>query len=314
MFYSSESNLHENIPAIEGFFTDTLIKGYLKTAHGQLHYAYAVPEKANTAIVISSGRLEGLDKYKELLWELHNNNIATFIVDHQGQGRSYRGLKNPHKGYVKNFDDYAHDFAFFNKHIVDKYWQSKKILLAHSMGGAIACDYLARFEHSYSGVFLSAPMFDIYTKGTPKSLAKLVAKSASLFGLSACYALGQGDYHVDDFSINALTSSAVRYAYFRDVYQKEPGLQLGGVTYGWLNAAFSFIAKVDNLDVAIPLFIASAEQDVVVNNYAQHKIVNRLNLATLHTFSNAKHELLFEQDIIRRKVLKQLYEFCTALP
>ena len=31
------------------------------------------------------------------------------------------------------------------------------------MGSAIAVDYLANFENSYKGVFLSAPMFDIFT-------------------------------------------------------------------------------------------------------------------------------------------------------
>lgn len=314
MFYSSEENLKDNLVAIEDFFTHTLIKDYLPTENGQLYCAYTVPTGAIMAIVISSGRIEGLDKYKELLWELYNNNIAVFIVDHQGQGRSYRGLQNPHKGFVKNFNDYAADLALFNTKIVDEHWQGKKVLLGHSMGGAIAYDYLARFKHSYSGVFLSAPMFDIYTKGTPKPLAKLAAKVASLFGFSGCYAFGQGDYVADDFTINTLTSSAARYAYFRDVYQLLPSLQLGGVTYGWLNAAFAFIDKVDSLNIDIPLFIASAERDVVVDNQAQHKIAKRLTQAKLQTFSTAKHELFFEQDTIRRELLNQLYAFCTELP
>ncbi|MGO2010245.1 MAG: alpha/beta fold hydrolase [Pseudoalteromonas sp.] len=313
MFYSNEANLKNNISTIDDFFTDTLAKHYLATSHGQLYYAYAIPSNASTAIIISSGRIEGLDKYKELLWELYNNNIAVFIVDHQGQGRSYRGLKNPHKGFVKDFNDYAADLALFNIKVVDKHWQGKKVLLGHSMGGAIAYDYLARFEHNYNGLFLSAPMFDIYTKGTPKPLAKLAAKVASSVGLSGCYAFGQGDYHADDFAINTLTSSAARYAYFRDVYQQAPSLKLGGVTYGWLNAAFTFISKVDSLNVDIPLFIASAEQDVVVDNQAQHKIVKRLTQTKLKTYSAAKHELLFEQDNVRRKVLSQLYAFCTGL-
>ena len=95
------------------FIKTTLVKAYLNTPNGQLFYAHAQPDKAHVAIVISSGRIEGLDKYKELLWELYTNNFAVFIVDHQGQGRSYRYLKNKHKGYVNNFGDYSADLNLF---------------------------------------------------------------------------------------------------------------------------------------------------------------------------------------------------------
>ncbi|MGO2331370.1 MAG: alpha/beta fold hydrolase [Pseudoalteromonas nigrifaciens] len=309
MFYSSENELIDNQPSINDFYNNTLVKAYLNTPAGQLFYAYAKPEQAHTAIVISSGRIEGLDKYKELLWELYTNNFAVFIVDHQGQGRSYRHLANKHKGYVKCFTDYRHDLHLFNQQIVDNHWQGKKILLGHSMGGAIAFDYLAHFENNFSGLFLSAPMFDIHTKNTPKPLAKLIANAAVFFGFSQSYALGQNDYSPEEFALNSLTSSQVRYKNFRQTYQ-DPLLQLGGVTYGWLQAAFTFIASVDKLSINIPLFIASAERDEVVDNAAQYKLANRHNQAIIKSFAGAKHELLFERDEIRQPLLTSLYQFC----
>ena len=313
MFYSSERELKSNQITINNFYKNTLIKAYLDTPNGQLFYAYAIPDKAKTAIVISSGRLEGLDKYKELLWELYNNNFAIFIVDHQGQGRSYRHLLNKHKGHVNEFKDYSADLNLFNKQIVDTYWPGKKILVSHSMGGAIAFDYLAHFEHNFSGAFLSAPMLDIYTKNTPKPLAKLIASTATLLGQKDNYALGQTDYIPDEFATNVLTSSPVRYELFRQTYQEEPLLQLGGVTYGWLNATFAFITSVDNLSVTIPLYIASAQNDEVVDNNAQYKLANRHANTVLKSFEGAKHELFFERDEIRQPLLKSLYQFCESV-
>ncbi|WP_289169948.1 alpha/beta fold hydrolase [uncultured Pseudoalteromonas sp.] len=312
MFYSTESALESNQARINHFYENVLNKNYFNASEGKLFFAYAVPETANTAIVISSGRIEGLEKYKELLWELYTNNYAVFIADHQGQGRSYRPLKNKHKGYVKRFSDYSADLDLFNQHIVNKHWQGKKILLAHSMGGAIAYDYFANYPHTFSGAFLSAPMLDIYTKGIPKPVAKFIASAATKLGFGYSYALGQNDYNPEEFALNTLTSSQVRYNLFRLTYQQQPLLQLGGVTYGWLNASFAFMSAVDTHTINLPIFIASAQNDEVVDNNAQQKLVNRLPNAELKSFAGAKHELLFERDEIRKPVLMRLYQFCSS--
>ncbi|MCF7519950.1 alpha/beta fold hydrolase [Pseudoalteromonas sp. L21] len=313
MFYSDEANLTNNTTKINTFFSEQLQQDFLTTRYGTLYYGFAIPQQATTAIIISSGRIESLFKYKELLWELYQNGYAVFIVDHQGQGRSYRLLKNTHKGYVNRFSDYADDFATFNEKVVQTHWQGKQVLLGHSMGCAIAYDFLSRYQHTFSGAFLSAPMFDIYTKGTPKPLAKLAAKIASLIGLGRSYAFGQNNYLPVDFTVNELTSSEVRYKQFRELYLAEPDLQLGGVTYGWLNASFDFIATLVDRKVSIPLFIASAEQDTVVDNAAQFALTHRQKKARLKSYPHARHELLFERDEIRHTVLTDFYQFCDSL-
>jgi len=313
MFYSSESDLKSNQSAINHFYENTLVKSYLTTPCGKLFYAYAKPNNAQAAIVISSGRVEGLEKYKELLWELYNNNYAVFIIDHQGQGRSYRHLKNKHKGYVKSFNNYIFDLKKFNLQVVDIHWQGKKILLGHSMGAAIAFNYLASIEHNFNGGFLSAPMFDIHTPNIPRLIIKLITNTARLFGFQYSYAFGQKNYLPIEFSKNTLTSSKIRYSLFKQAYQQEPTLQLGGVTYGWLYAAFRFMSSIKQLSVSIPLYIASAKNDKVVDNNAQYQIANSHSNITLESFANADHELLFERDEIRKPVLKSFYTFCEKI-
>ncbi|MEL0632216.1 alpha/beta fold hydrolase [Pseudoalteromonas carrageenovora] len=313
MFYSSEAQLESNQEAINVFYTSYLTKSYLDTPAGKLFYAYAIPDNAATAVVISTGRVEGLEKYKELIWELYCNNFAVFIMDHQGQGRSYRHLKNKHKGFVKHYNNYSSDLNNFDLQIVSKHWQGKKVMLAHSMGSAIAIDYLAKFENSYKGVFLSAPMFDIFTKDVPKIPTQFIVKLATLLGLHSFYAFGQGNYNPIPFTENVLTSSEERYTYFRQTYKLEPNIQLGGVTFGWLAATIAFLKSIDKLNVPIPLFIASAASDTVVNNKAQYSFAKRHAHATIENFEDAKHELLFERDEIRKPLLTNFYQFCESV-
>ena len=56
-------------------------------------YAYCIPEQAKHSVLISSGRIESLLKYKEVIYELYRNGFAVFVLDHRGQGLSGRMTK-----------------------------------------------------------------------------------------------------------------------------------------------------------------------------------------------------------------------------
>jgi lysophospholipase len=85
------------------------------------------------------------------------------------------------------------------------------------------------------------------------------------------------------------------------------------VTYGWLHTVFSFIKALDKLSITTPLFIASAENDEVVDNQAQHKLASRHKNTLIKQFKGAKHELFFERDDIRQSLLTSLYKFCESV-
>ena len=84
------------------------------------------------------------------------------------------------------------------------------------------------------------------------------------------------------------------------------------MTYGWLNTVFSFIKALDKLSITTPLFIASAENDEVVDNQAQYKLASRHKNTLIKQFKGAKHELFFERDEIRKPLLNSLYKFCES--
>ena len=311
-FYSYSAQLAQHHSDIEQHWQRSE-QGYLNAPSGRLFYAYHIPPATKYSVVLVNGRIESAWKYQELLWELSKNNIAVFTFDHIGQGLSERQLKNPQIGYINKFTDYADDLNAFIDNIVTPNQQGPLFILAHSMGAAISCDFLSRYKHSICGAFLSAPMLDIFTHNTPYPVAKCAAKIACSLGLSKRYAFGQQDYEFVPFEENKLTQCHTRYQRFRSLYQSEAELRLGGVSFGWLNQAFNFISKVPKLKIHTPLMIASAGQDEVVNSQAQINFVASTPSARLHTYQDAKHELLCEKDSIRHAVLESFYQFCDDL-
>lgn len=311
-FFSHSNQLAQHQVAIEQHW-QSCQQGYFNATHGKLFYTYHIPRAAKYSIILVNGRIESAWKYQELFWELAKNNIAVFSYDHIGQGLSPRLVANSHIGFVPKFSDYAQDLHYFIEQIVKPNRVGENVILGHSMGAAISYDYLAHYSHDINGAFLSAPMFDILTHSIPYSAAKGIAYIGCAFGLGKRYALGQTDYSPAAFSHNMLTQCAIRYQRFRTLYQNEPELQLGGVSYNWLSQVFQFINRVKTLKVSTPIQIASAQNDTIVNNQAQRDIAQQNHNVTLRSYAGARHELLCEKDVIRQAVLSHMYQFYETL-
>ncbi|TMP43576.1 alpha/beta hydrolase [Pseudoalteromonas citrea] len=311
-FYSHSKHLVQHQKEIEQHW-QSCRQGYFSAKSGKLFYAYHVPQAAKYSIVLINGRIESVWKYQELLWELAKNNIAVFSYDHIGQGLSPRTLTNPHIGHVHRFNDYTDDLHCFMQNIVEPNAVGTTFMLAHSMGAAISYDYLANYPHAVSGAFLSAPMFDIQTHDVPYWLAKIIARLGSMLGFAKLYAFGQGDYEPPEFWDNKLTQCATRYQRFRTLYQNEAELRLGGVSFNWLSETFNIITKLPTFTPNIPIHIASAENDLIVNNQAQTDMAKLHHNISISHYANARHELLCEIDDTRHAVLSQMYHFYDAL-
>jgi lysophospholipase len=155
-------------------------------------------------------------------------------------------------------------------------------------------------------------MLGINTAPFPNKVALWVARSACRLGFSQRYALGQASYAEKPFSENELTNSAERYTHFRALYANQAHLQLGGVSFAWLQAALNWTFLLPELLNPVPIHIALAEQDSIVDNLATKKWAQQQNNIGISEFPMAKHELLNEIDSIRHPLMQQLYEFCDS--
>lgn len=321
---SRESNFSQFVAEhLEPFWQAQAQPGFFVNAQGlDIHYVRVTCESPRATIVISPGRVEGYLKYKELAYDFVQLGYQVFIIDHQGQGLSSRRLANRHKGYVSDFNDYVIDLALFVDDIVKPQMIGKLHLVCHSMGGAIGLRFIQQFPDVFHSALFSSPMWGFISGNVPQKLARKVVKTGNklsdTFGRDSAYFFGGKDYYRKPFVNNELTNSQSRYEYFRDVYDQHPELQLGGITYGWLQASIDAldIAQAELDKVSIPLMVLQAEHDPVVDNAAQTLFCQKLSMLNakqyagiLNVIPGCLHEIFIESDDKRRVALDLIVKF-----
>ena len=284
----------------------------------RLHWCFYKVSDSAPLIVISPGRIEAAVKYQEVLWELAQAGISCAIIDHRGQGASQRLTANPHQGHVEHFSDFIADFEAFNSAVERVFNKAcKRWLVGHSMGGTIASLYLQKRTHNYDQLILSSPMFSINTAGIPVSFAKSIAAAGAwlnrrLMPDTPWYFFGMTDYKPIEFSKNELTHSENRYRVFREVYQQQPEVQLGGPTFNWLHQALLACDKASagSLSISSPVTLFQAGGDSVVTAKGQNRFVHN-NHAEKVVIAGAKHELLMESDRYRQPLINKMLSIQT---
>jgi len=289
----------------------------------RLHYSYYLVESARHALVLSTGRVEMSVKYIELMQDFIAAGYSVFILDHRGQGLSERLQPDLHLGYVADFCDYADDFDTFVRQVVQPCGHQQHLLLAHSMGAAIACQYLQRYRHPFNAAIFCSPMFGIRTGALPTALTSRLVSGYSwlrskLNVTNLQYFPGQTPYSDLPFSDNHLTHSEYRYQWLRKLYQQYPATQLGGVSWAWLTEAIRAIKWIQQHahEFNVPLLMLQAAEDKIVCNKAQLRWFNRLPLPLYkqrEQLSGANHEIWMEQDSIRQQAIAAVNQFLAGL-
>jgi lysophospholipase len=281
----------------------------LKTPDGaHLRYGIFRSEGAvrRGTMLLLTGRSEFLEKYAEVILDLNHRGWDVFGFDWRGQGLSARMLPNRHKGHIRDYGVYIGDLDLFLRRVVIPDAARPLAGLAHSMGAHILVRYLAHQDRLFRRVVLTAPMIDIYTNIFPVAFARLLARAATRLGRSHAYALGEGDYRppsLHTFRKNRLTTDYERYMSIHRRIERNPGLALGGVTYGWLQATFESIdamaAPGFGRSIRTPVLMVSSGDDQVVPAGPQLTLCRGLEDCHFVSISGARHEILMEQDQYR---------------
>ncbi|MGL1957541.1 MAG: alpha/beta fold hydrolase [Colwellia sp.] len=315
-FISSEHFLENGgVEQIDCFWNTGQFSSFTSKDNLKINYARFINDKSKPCILISPGRVESYIKYKELVFCLMKNGYNILILDHRGQGFSERILLDSHKGHVDKFNDYVADLEYFATVILPKYSTGKRFLLAHSMGAAISILMLIKKSNTFTSAILLAPMVGIKTGLMPVWLAIGISKLSKTFecfaSVSSKFAFGQKRYLSKRFEVNKLSQSRIRYKTFRDIYDKYPEVQIGGITFNWFYQASCAIKRIlqQSHRVSIPVLVIQAGADRIVNNSNQVKLCKKLNQgnslspSTPYRIDGAFHELLMESDLYRDKAI-----------
>src|SRR6478735_11519415 len=173
---------------------DDVVTGTIRTPDGvDLRFArWAPPPGRKGTVCIFTGRAECIEKYFETVRDLRARGFAVAIIDWRGQGLSQRQLRDPRKGYVRDFTDYETDVETFVREVVMPDCPPPHFALAHSMGGAVLLRVAARGKRWFDRIVLSAPMINLPGRITSLPVRALL-KVMRLSGQGGRYVIGGTD-------------------------------------------------------------------------------------------------------------------------
>ena len=267
---------------------------------------------ARGTIVFLNGRADFLEKYLESYAAFLDWGYAVASLDWRGQGMSGRLADHPHKGHQESFDTLVGDLAGWVEDL-RRDMPGPLHLVAHSMGGHIGLRYLAEHPGAIRRAVLLAPMLVIRTGGIPIPVARQLARWMTGRGRGGDFALTQKPHGAQALSPvrqAALTGDNERFADEIWWVERNPALALGGVTWGWLDAAFRSLDRLAAPGylqrVETPVLMLMPENEQVVDPAAARRAAARLPHCLLKVVPGGRHELLRDVDAVRNAALAEI--------
>lgn len=289
----------------------------VRTADGlDLRALFWRPEGVGRSIAIVPGRGEFIERYAETVADLLDRGVAVAVLDMRGHGLSPRLPGAPLEHHLDDFAPMVEDVRRFLAAMADAGMPGPFGLLAHSMGAHVTLRLLHDRPGIVARALLVAPMTAIRFRFPPAFCLRLLAAAMCRLGRGKAWAPGQAKRHLPAARARAfsfLTSDPGRYADEAWQLAENPALALGGVSWGWLDAAFrsSALLTKPGYPEAIPtpvLFVLGGA-DRVVDNAATRALAARMPAAETVDIEGARHEILRERDDLRDRLFAHLDRF-----
>lgn len=296
---------------------DNAAAGFLTAGDGKkIRFARFAPtgRPDKGTVVLLQGRNECIEKYFETIRDLSAKGFGVATFDWRGQGGSDRLLRDPERGYVKSFRDYAADLEQVFEEVVLPDCRGPYFILAHSTGALVALLAAASMVNRVQRMVLLTPFLGIPGQRFSMKGIRFITTLLTLLGLGRAYAAwGPRAKRPAPFEANDLTSDAKRYRRNMAIGEAWPQLTLGGPTVRWLRAASAAAVAVGKPEfvtsLRVPTLIVAAGADTVVSTRAIAAYARHLRLSSLLVIDGARHELLQEADLYREQVLAAFHAF-----
>lgn len=262
-------------------------------------------------VFISPGRSEPIEKYYELIGDLHERGFAVVAHDWRGQGLSARLLPDRLKCHARSADEFVDDFKSLLDSFEDrapKPW----LMIGHSMGGAINLKTLLDGETRIAGAILTAPMLRVKTGGPSLWAARFKANWKVNHGHASDYVPELFDDPFENtFEKDALTHDQRRYEIWQEHMFACPHLAVGSPTWGWVDFAIKLgdIILRDKAKLMkklkTPITIINATADSLINSKPTKQLSKKIKGIRVVDISGAEHELWSEADEYRNQALAE---------
>ena len=279
----------------------------------QHHLCKSKKKSDKEVTLLIQGRNEFMGMYSHIIpFFLHEIKTDLFMFDLRGQGHS-SGIP----AHINSFQEYLHDL----KAIVEtlRTFYSKVHIVSHSTGGLISGLFVGLWPASLgegATVFFGSPFFGLKSSGAQQfllntKLRQVINTYDTIFRLFPDLRMKRFEFSpTPSFKENSLTTDHFFYESF-----DEHSLKCGPPTWCWLNQCMKAQIATRNLahTIKLPIFMALAEQDSVVNNHANYhfflKGKRHKRPWVLKRFRGMKHSLFLSPKKTRERLLNMIKDF-----
>ena len=293
-----QAHYNEGMQAIENELSKIRQDQELQTPDGAKLFVSCFPvENAKGTVMILHGFTENAYKFQEVIHGFVTDEWSVVAYDQRGHGRSFRDSKTiPTTVYIDRFETYIEDFKLVYDRFVAKA-PGKKILFAHSMGGAVALLALENTDKVFDKAVLSSPMVAPATGGVPLWAGRLCCYLFFLIGKAKERIFFSAPY----------TDTRISRPPAPPAPSGLPGtMMLNSTTrtsnpsYRWtlesMNVTKKILKKSAPESIQIPVRIYSAELDNTVLIDPQKEAASRIPKGEFIPVKAAKHEIYRSTD------------------
>ncbi len=319
-FIGEEDFLPTMNSANKSWRDNNVVNATFTTSGGiKLNYYKAVNKDAKAVIVIVHGYCEFWGKYHEYVWYLWQAGYTVYFLEQRGHGYSEGKLPEHDVVYIDKFDTYVKDLQEFIQNVVKQGGENLPLLLlAHSMGGAVASLYLEKHPETFKAALLSSPMIMMNTGKMTSFKLKLVKLYMILFHRQKSLCPGQHHFNPVSNFANSSTLSEVRFNYLFSKRVEDIHYQTAGASLGWVMAAVDVTQQIlkDADNIKIPIVLMQAGKDTLVKPEGFDAFMQKVPQARKFVYEDSKHEIFNASEDIRKKyfrdVIEQLDSFIKA--
>jgi len=313
---SAKEVYNEGIAQAEHYVTE---KGHrLRYAH------FKTPLESKGTVVFVQGRGTFLEYYEIIIIPLLEQSFDVWMYDLSGQGGSSRLVSSEYHDqetfqymqHIDSFEHYVDDLNAFVEDIVIPNAPGKLLLGGYSTGGHVALRYLQikSATQPFQVGFMISPLLALKTPLS--NVLPYLLWSASWFTILESYVPGLG--HKDPiltmpYEGNPYSTDEAGFFELKQLCISNRHLLMGGVSYGWVKAAadsLSFLWSEKAIEsIKIPILIATAGNDEIVDVSYNVKFVNELPQGHHIYIQEGRHELFREKAEIKKLLQTQLDQF-----
>ncbi len=268
------------------------------------------------SVLVLGGRGEFIEKHFETYADLRDRGFGVATIDWRGQGLSARWPGLADKDHLTDYRMRRADLDLFVRQILRRKLPGPYYAIAHSMGGHIMAHHLHDHPNDFARAVLCSPMIAVKFSPLMRAVSAALTALMHRLGRDDAYLPGQGPYEGQRRGYESrdfLTTDPDRYRDEVLAIEANPALAPGGMTFGWLRATMASVRALNAPGypeaIATPMLVLLSEDERLVDNDAAIAFAQRAPDARVVTIAGARHELLKENDQIRRQIWGQIMRF-----